>query len=246
MRGYRFGTAACVAAALLLAACSGATSVTVSQPQQSGISVTGNGSVTVTPDIAVLNLGVEVTAKTVAEARSQAAEAMAAVQQTLVDNGIAEADIKTTSFSIQPQYNFRSNETPEVTGYTVSNRLSVKVRAIDDVSEVLDDAAEAGGDAVRINGISFTVDEPEQFQDEARRLAMEDARERAEQLASLAGVTLGRARTISESSFSVPFAPATGGAFLRAESAAASPISPGETEISLSVFVTYDIEDDIE
>jgi uncharacterized protein YggE len=241
MRGYQFGLASFVAAALLLAACSDGATVTVSQPQQSGISVTGNGSVTVVPDIAVLNLGVEVTAKTVAEARTQAAEAMAAVLQTLTDNAIANADITTTSFSIQPQYDFRSEDTPQVIGYTVSNRLSVKVRNIDSVSDVLDDAAEAGGDAVRINGISFTVDQPEQFQDEARRLAMEDARERAEQLASLAGVKLGKPRTISESGFSVPFAggaPAPVFSAARAETS----ISVGETEISLSVFVTYEIE----
>ena len=77
MRRYQFGLATFVAAALLLAACSDGATVAVSQPQQSGISVTGNGSVTVVPDIAVLSLGVEVTAKTVALARSQPAEAMA-------------------------------------------------------------------------------------------------------------------------------------------------------------------------
>jgi uncharacterized protein YggE len=235
---------AVVSAALLFAACSdGETSVTINQPQAGGISVTGNGGVTVTPDIAVLSVGVEVTAETVAIARSQAAEAMAQLQQTLTDNGILDADITTTSFSIQPQYDYRSDDTPTIIGYMVSNRLSVKVRAIDDVSKVLDDAAEAGGDAVRINGISFTVDEPEQFQDEARKLAMEDARERAEQLAMLAGVTLGKARTISESSFSSPFNDFGGGAiFATAAPRAETSISPGETEISLSVFVTYDIE----
>ena len=243
MRRYRSATAFLLAAALLFAACEGGnTSVTISQPGQSGITVSGNGSVTVTPDIAVLNLGVEVTAESVAEARAQAAEAMAAVLQTLSDHGIAEADIKTTSFSIRPQYDFRSDETPEVIGYTVSNRLAVTVRAMDDVSEVLDDAVEAGGDAVRINGISFTVDEPEQYQEQARWLAMEDARERAEQLAALAGVTLGTVRSISESGFLSPFAaPSAGLAFATAERAGTS-ISPGESEISLSVFVTYDIE----
>jgi uncharacterized protein YggE len=242
MRAYQFGLATFVATALLLTACSDGATVTVSQPQQSGISVTGNGSVTVVPDIAVLSLGVEVTAKTVADARMQAAEAMAAVQQTLTDNAIADADITTTSFSIQPQYDYRSDDTPQVIGYTVSNRLSVKVRNIDSVSDVLDDATGAGGDDVRINGISFTVDEPEQFQDEVRKLAIEDARERAEQLASLAGVTLGKARTISESSSSSPFADSGGGRVFAAAAQAETSISPGETEISISVFVTYGIE----
>lgn len=232
--------------ALLAVACSGGgdTSIVVSQPSQTGISVSGRGSVTVVPDIAVLTLGVEVTQPTVAAARSQAAAAMDAVRASLEANGIVGDDIKTLSFSIQPQYLFRRDEQPEVTGYTVSNRVSVKVRNLDDVSDVLDDATEAGGDAVRINSISFTVDDPEQYQAEARKAAVEDARQRAEELAGLAGVTLGKVRSISEGGVAIPLAErAIGGGVVQAASAGApTPISPGETEISISVFVVYEIE----
>ncbi|MBW2542354.1 MAG: SIMPL domain-containing protein, partial [Deltaproteobacteria bacterium] len=137
----------------------------------------------------------------------------------------------------------RRDEQPEIVGYAVSNRVSVKVRDLDTVSDVLDDAAEAGGDAARVSGISFAVDEPEQYESEARKAAVEDARKRAEELAALAGVKLGEVRSIAESGVSVPFAErGYRGVMLESAAAPRTPISPGETEISLSVSVVYEIE----
>ena len=273
--------AALAALALLAAACTaGDTTVTVAQPQQTGISVSGNGSVTVVPDIAVLSLGIEVTRETVAEARSEAAEAMEAVRAALGRDGVEERDIATQYFNIFPQYSrpapcvetrlvpapapARSDATeeaapplavpavastpcppqePRITGFRVNNQLTVKARDLDRLSDVLDDAIAAGGDAVRVNNVSFSVDEPEQYLGEAREQAMQDARERAEQLASLAGVTLGTLRSVSESSAS-PQALGRGGfgvefAFAQA---APTPLSPGQTEVSLTVFVVYELE----
>jgi hypothetical protein len=132
---------------------------------------------------------------------------------------------------------------PRITGFRVSNQLTVKVRDFDRLSEALDDAIAAGGDAVRVNNVSFSVDEPEQYLGEAREQAMQDARERAEQLASLAGVTLGQLRSVSESSAPSPSLGrgAFGDEFAFAQ-AAATPLSPGETEVSLTVFVVYELE----
>lgn len=236
--------AAVLAATALLVACGpGETTVTVTQAQQSGISVSGNGSVTVTPDVAVLGIGVEVTRATVAEARDEAAVAMAAVREALVGKGIEERDIATQFFSIHPQYSRPRDDAQEITGYTVSNQLSVKVSNIDDVSEVIDQATAAGGDLVRVNSVSFTVDEPEQYLAGAREQAMADARERAGQLAHLAGMKLGSVRSVSESSGVPQFASRLelGGVALSVP-AAPTPISPGESEVSLTVFVVYEIE----
>ncbi len=231
--------------ALLAAACGDgrAPDLVVSQPYQTGISVNGHGSVVVVPDIAVLALGVEVTAPMVAAARAGAARAMKVVNSSLDANGIRSDDVKTLLFDIQPRYQHRRDEQPEITGYTVSNRISVKVRDLDSVSKVLDDATEAAGDAVRINGISFAVDEPEQYESAARKLAVEHARKRAEELAELAGVGLGGVLSISESGASIPI-PERGyeRAMLMSADAPRTPISPGETEISLSVSVVYRIE----
>jgi len=245
MNRNRLGSITVAAIALLAAGCSdnGVTGFAISQASQTGISVSGHGSVSVVPDIAVVTLGVEVTVPTVAAARSQAATAMKAVRASLDANGIDSDDIKTLSFDIQPQYRYQRDEKPEITGYTVSNRVSVKVRDLDTVSDVLDDAAGAAGDTVRINGISFTVDEPEQYESGARKAAIADARMRAQELAALAGVTLGKVRSISESGAPIPIAERSfGRAMLDSAAAPPTPISPGETEISLSVFVVYEIE----
>jgi len=217
-----------------------AAQVTLSGQQQTGISVSGNGSVSVTPDIARIEVGVEVTGRTVAEARGQAADAMDAVMDALDDNGVDEADVKTRFFNIYPQYNYRDERAPEIVGFTVNNQVTVTVRDIDSASEVLDAAIAAGGDAVRVNGISFTVDEPDQFLDQARADAIADARARAETLADAAGVDLGAVRSISESTsfvgdqrFAVPEAAFDGGG--------ATSISPGEQELSVNVSVVFEV-----
>ena len=231
--------------AIAAAACTGGdTSVTVSTPPQTGVSVTGTGKVTVTPDIGQISLGVEVTLKTVAQARSSAAETLTAIIDTLKANGVADEDIRTQFFNIRPQFNFQRDDAPEIIGFTVTNTLDIKVREIDDLSKVLDDAIEAGGNFVRVNNVSFGVDEPEQYLDEARKLAVEDARARAKQLVELAGAELGDVRSISEGFGGGPPSP-----LLRLEVASfdssgaqASPLSPGQQEITLTVNVTFDIK----
>ncbi len=225
---------------VLAAACTSDTTVHTGAGGQ-GISVSGVGRVAVEPDVAILNLGIEVQATTVARARSTAAEAMQDVRDSLAANGVEDEDIQTLFFNIFPQFDYE-RRTPEIIGFTVSNQVEIKVRDIDTVSDVLDDAITAGGDAIRVNGIRFSVDEPEQFFDEARRLAVEDARERAEQLADLAGVNLGKAISISESTGGrgspVPLA-----AFdTREDAFGGSSIAPGEGEIVLTVFVLYEVE----
>ena len=231
----RRATAMAIAAVALLgvlaSACTGETTVHTGAGGQ-GISVTGVGRVAVEPDVAILSLGVEVQATTVSRARSGAAEAMQDVRDSLAANGVEERDIQTLFFNIFPQFDFE-RRTPEIIGFTVSTQVEIKVRDIDTVSDVLDDAITAGGDAIRVNGIRFSVDEPEQFFGEARRLAGEDARERAEQLADLAGVRLGKAISISESSggggIPIPLA-----AFdARDEAFGGASIAPGEGEIVL-------------
>ena len=207
-----------------------------------GISVSGTGSVTVTPDIGVFDIGVEVTEDSVALARSGASEAIQRVRASITGNGVDERDIATRFFNIYPQYDYDNDDDgPRITGYTVSNHIEVKVRDIDRLSDILDQAVTAGGDAIRVGGISFRVDEPEQYADEARKLAVEDARARAQQLADLAGVTLGSARTISESSGGFAqrgFADAP--AAFAADSSTS--VSAGESEVSVSVHIVYAID----
>lgn len=229
-----------VTTALLVSACESTTTV-VSAPDPGGISVSGTGKVTVVPDVAVLNIGVEVRAATVVDARRLAATAADSVRTSLKNNGVNEKDIRTAGLQINPEYSSRptTNGRPAITGYVVTNTVTVKVRDLDKASKTLDDAVLAGGDATRVNGISFEVDKPEQFLAQAREAAVKDARDRAENLAKLAGVELGKPRSINESSGGYPIAvpaAARGGAQL---AEAPTPISPGESEVMLQVNIVY-------
>ncbi len=142
--------------------------------QQTGIWVSGNGEVSATPDIATLNIGIDVVRDTVDAARTDAANAMDAVVKSLTANGIKQEDIKTQYFSIQPRYTYTRDQ-PVLQGYQVSNSASVKIRKLDTVGKAIDDASKAGGNLTRINSISFTLDKPELAASQARELARKDA-----------------------------------------------------------------------
>ncbi len=241
----RFRTIAALAGAVALLAFGAAcfeTSVTEEPYAETRtISVSGTGEVRAAPDTATLNLGVEARADTVAEARADAARAADAVIAALRDGGVAEADIRTTNFSINAIYDYRDDR-PRIDGYAVSNTVAVTVRDIDATGDLIDAAAAAGGDAARFNGISFGYDDPAEYTRTARELAVEDARAKAEQLAELTGVTLGDPVSVSETSWAAPVAvrvPQEAAAF--ADGAGTS-ISPGTSALSVTVNAVWEIE----
>ena len=212
----------------------------ISSQQDIGIWVTGVGKVAVVPDVAVLSLGVEAQAATVTEAQQQATGAMNAIMSVLDSYGIDEKDIKTQQYSIQPVREWRDDQYILV-GYRVINTISVKVRDTDDTGSIIDDAVAAGGDYTIINSISFTVDEPEAYYEDVRAEAMADAKGKAEQLAELGGVKLGNPIYIAEYGGYAPTAVyydirEDGGSELTTD------ISPGETEIQMTVQVVYSID----
>ena len=210
-----------------------------SNSQQEGIWVSGEGKVSVIPDIATLSLGISAQAASVAEAQSQAAEAMNGVMSALADNGVAEKDIQTQRFSIDQVTRWDDKNQQEVViGYRVTNMVTAKIREIDKAGAVIDAVAAAGGDLTRINSISFSVDDPTPYYKEAREKAMADAKAKGEQLAKLAGVELGKPTYISEGTVSPVYPPM----YKEAAGTAPTPISPGELELTLTVQVAYDID----
>jgi len=221
-------------------------SVSVSIPnQQVGIWVTGQGKVTMAPDVAVLQIGVQAQAASVADAQAQASTAMDKVMTALKSNGVAEKDIQTRYFSISQVTKWDDKtQTQIVIGYQVSNSVTAKIRTLDKVGDVIDAVAEAGGDLTRINGITFTIDDPTAAMQQARDLAMADAKAKAQQLAKDGGVTLGKPTYISDSSY-VPVPPQYGvpTAIDKSAGSVATPISPGEMDITVNVQVTYAIVD---
>ena len=215
-----------------------ASSANSSEPQ--GLIVSGEGRASAAPDVAVLGLGVSAKASTVGAANSQAQQAMTALLDSLEANGVQEKDIQTTSFAIQPEYDYRNDE-QVLTGYRVSHMLQVKVRGIDRAGEVIDDAVQAGGDLLQVQSISFIIDDTTALSSQARQKAMADAQAKAEELTTLAGVTLGDPTYITEST-STPYSQPYD---VMADSAMAAPvteISLGELEVVIYVNITYGID----
>ncbi len=211
--------------------------------QQQGIWVNGEGKVSAVPDIANLQLGIEAQESSVAAAQFQAAEAMDKVMEALDDNDVAEKDIQTQYFNISKVTRWDDDNQQEVVlGYRVTNTITAKIRDIEKAGTIIDAVILAGGDLTRINSIYFSVDDPTTYKKEARDEAMADAKNKAEQLASLAGVKLGKPTYISES-FYLPSSYRYDVPMMEAgrSSAPATVISPGEMDITLSVQVTYAI-----
>ena len=207
------------------------------------IHVTGSGSVTGEPDIASLNVGVSVEKETVVEAREEAARAMTALIASLKENNVAEKDIKTENFSIYPQYDY-TDDGRVLRGYRVNNTVRAKVRDLATLSDVIDDAAGAGGDSIVINSIQFMIDDTTPLQTQARSLAVKDAEAKAQTLAKASGVRLGEPVTITESTYfegpPIPFA--TAEAAFDDAVRSSTPIAPGELAVTVNVAVVYEIE----
>ncbi len=204
-----------------------------------GISVSGRGVAVAAPDIASLSLGVSTLRDSARQARDDAASLVTDLIASLEENGIAEEDYHTSQFSINPEIDYRPSGQQVIRGYRVTSILAVTVRDLDRVGEVIDDAVDAVGDPIRVQGVTFSIEDPAALQSEARALAMADARTKAEELAALAGVDLGKPIAISESSAGGVPPVFFGDAGLAQGDE--TPISPGQLEIIVSVQVSYAI-----
>lgn len=209
---------------------------------QRTISVTGLGQVAAAPDLLVLNLAVETQAVTASDALVENNKKATAVLSALRDHGVQERDIQTTQLSIDPVFERRDpNDTnpPKIAGYRVQNGLSAKLRDVHSAGAVIDAAVQAGDDATRIEGISFSFADPSSLRVEARKRAIGDAKDRAQQLANGLGVELGNVTSVSE------LEPSGGPTVREFRSAAfvaeSTPVLPGESEVSLQVTVSYEI-----
>ena len=227
--------------AALLSGCSGSSEKIISS-QQEGIWVTGMGKVAAMPDLATLSLGIEAQEATVAQAQTQASQVMNEVISALESQGITEEDIQTQSFSIQQVTRYNPDTQQEtVIGYKVTNVVTVKIRALERVGMVIDAVAEAGGDLTRINNISFSIEDPSTYYDEARTTALEDAKDKAEKIATLAGINLGKPTYISEATQVPGPIRLTLNETTQVAAPTETPISPGEIEVTLTIQVAYEI-----
>jgi uncharacterized protein YggE len=206
---------------------------------RSTISVVGEGRVLVQPDVANVSLGVESTAPTLSEAQADAATRMQAVVDALLAQGVARDDIRTTRLGVNPVYDNR--DASQLRGYRATNSVQVKVRDLGRVGTIVDAVTAAG--ANRIDGISFAIDDPEAPKDRARALALANARAKAEQLASLAGMRIVGVKAIVEADPTVRPVPVTREAAAPAAAAAPPPpVEPGTQEVRTQLSVVYVVE----
>jgi uncharacterized protein len=200
------------------------------------ITVIGNGEVRARPDTAIIQIGVETTAGTTQEALNQNNTQAQALIDKLAELGIEKKDIQTSNFSIYANY---ENDGRTITGYTVSNMVSVTVRQLDSAGALLDQAVGVG--ANRVYGINFNVAEPSALLNQAREQAIVNARANAELLARAAGATLGQVLVVTEnvgSGSPIPLPMAMD----RAEAAGgAVPVQAGEQSYSTQVQVTFEL-----
>ena len=179
--------------------------MTLASDAGTGISVLGESTISVKPDIAILDIGVETFAESVALARQSAAQEMGSVISALKKQGVDDSDIQTNRLNISPSYDYeeimvRGKRTGRqvLTGYFVNNVVKVRIRELEKAGEVIDRTASAGGDSIRINGISFTVDDLSPYKVLLRKGAVEDSLVKANHYATESGVTLGPLISLSE------------------------------------------------
>jgi uncharacterized protein len=206
------------------------------------VSVSGHGSVNVPPDTASVNIGVDVIKPTLGEAQETATAQATAVIEAFEAAGIAPDDIQTDYFSVNILRDYSENADPTlITGFEIINQLRVTVRDTEQLGELLDAAVNAGANS--IYGVTFYVDDQTAAASEARVEAVEDARTKAEELASAAGMTLGPVVAVSEGTtpiISPIYGMARGGGGMgMAESA--TPVEPGSTTVAVDVMMTFEL-----
>src|SRR4051812_6954027 len=202
------------------------------------ISVTGEGRVSVPPDLAEIDSGVTTEARTAREASEANNVAMGKVLAALKGTGLSEKDIQTSRLSLQAQYANQNRPGPNViVGYRASNRVTIRLRDVGKVAGVIDTLVGAG--ANEIGGINFAVSQASKLLDDARAEAMADARRKAEIYAKAAGVTLGAPISISEESGAQPPMPFRK---MSAGMAAGAPVAQGEETLQVTVNVSWAIK----
>lgn len=203
--------------------------------------VDGAGEATVIPDTAILTLGVNKTGNTVEEAKTQVDGIINKISDDMKHLGIDGKNIQTSNYSINPEYDYFGNQ-QNLKGYTVDAQLTVKVSPIDKANNAVDAATKDG--ATNVGGVQFTVDDAKEkeLENQARKQAIDNAREKAQAISRDAGITLGRIVNIQESNQTQPRPIPMMGVALKTDAAAqpSTELNPGENKISITVTLSYE------
>ncbi|MGW4481055.1 SIMPL domain-containing protein [Rhodococcus triatomae] len=220
---------------LLTAGCADGATSGGSDSVPPGISTQAVGTVTAAPDTATVVLGVQTQDSTAEAALSANSERATALIDSLKAKGVAAEDIATSGLSVNPNYGISSTD---ITGYQVTNMVTATVHDISGAGELIDAAAAAAGDAVRVQSLTFSIDDDSELRAQARAKAVQQAKTQAGQIADAAGVSLGEVRSITEVAGDTP-APVPGR--VMSDQASATPVEPGTQDLTVTVSVVYDI-----
>lgn len=205
------------------------------------LDVVADAQVSAAPDVAQISAGVVAIAPTAGEALKANAAAMNALFTAVKTQGIAEKDIQTSNFSINPQYTYAENQAPRIQGYEARNTVTLKVRDLDKIGPMLDLLVTSGANDV--NGPNFVIDNDAELLNEARKQAIAKAKAQADIYAQATGLKVKRIISISESASSPPVRPMMMAKMAYAEAADAStPVAAGEMNVNLTVSIAYELE----
>lgn len=222
-------------AAAVLTGCDSAPAGPVgANPRQ--VTVVGAGEVQGVPDTLTADVSVEAAATDVTTAMNQANDRQNSVLNALNASGVDAKDISTTQVSLQPQYSDNS----VITGYRASNSIQIKIRKLDTASQVLANVVNAGGDATRINSVSYSIEDDSKLVSDARARAFNDAKQRAQQYAELSGLSLGKIISISEAPGGSP-PPPPPMPMPRGAMASSVPLQPGQQTVGFSVTAVWEL-----
>lgn len=200
----------------------------------------GTGEVAAIPNTAEISLGVTRTADTVEDAQNQTNTAVTNILNAIKKLGIDTKDIKTTDYSVNPQYNYNVG-TQTITGYTVTQNIDVKLSPIEKASKALDVATANGANLV--GGLTFTLDDTtmQKLEDQARQKAVDAAKQKAQSLANAAGMKLGQIVNVEETPSEIPLPrPLLMGAGVAQANSAPTQLPTGESTISSTVTISYE------
>lgn len=219
--------------------------------QQFGIWVTGSGSVAIEPDLAILSISIEALEDSVAKAQGKVNRAMSIVLRELQKARIPQKDLQTNHFRIQPNYvyepvlikgepQYHLPQRQILVGYVVDQGLSIKVRFLDRLGDLIDDISEAGDNLIRVDGIRFDIDDRNVYQIKARTLALEDATAKAKQIAEVMGVVLGSVVYVADNT-GEPLRSVAPMMKSYAEMDVGTSVMAGELDIQVSLQAVFDI-----
>jgi uncharacterized protein YggE len=206
--------------------------------QATTLHLSATGEAHVAPDIATITLGVQTDAPSAAEALRQNRVQMTATLAALKAQGVREKDIQTSGLSLNPQYVFHDGEPRRLTGYQAMNNVTITVRDLSRLGAAVDAVVAAG--ANEVNGVAFSLADPQAGEDQARRAAVKALQAKAALYAEASGYRLDRLVSLSDTA---PSSVRTGEIMVTSMryKAAPTPVSPGELDVTATVSAVYEL-----